>query len=154
MNESGRVDRGGGVPPPRDSRDVPGGSGESLGTLVGGIVEDLQNIVRGEVQLAKTELKEDAGALGKGAGMLVAGAVVGLVGFIFLMLGVTYLLNKSIQMWLAAGLVGVALLIIAAIVAMVGKNQMSAANLTPRQTIESVKEDQQWASRQIKSVKK
>jgi uncharacterized membrane protein len=106
------------------------------------------------VQLAKTELKEDAGKLGRGAGMLAAGALVGLVGFIFLMLALTYLLNKAMQMWLAAGLVGLALVVIAAIVAMVGKNQMSAANLKPQQTIDSVKEDQQWASRQIKSVKK
>jgi len=152
MNDSGRVNRAGG-PPPRDPRDA-APNGETLGTLVAGIVEDLQSIVRGEVQLAKTELKEDAGKLGRGAGMLAAGALVGLVGFIFLMLGVTYLLNKSMQMWIAAGLVGVVLLVIAAIVAMTGKNQMSAASLTPQQTIDSVKEDQQWASRQIKSVKK
>jgi uncharacterized membrane protein YqjE len=125
-----------------------------LGTIVSGIVEDLQNIVRGEVQLAKTELKEDAGKLGKGAGMLAAGALVGLVGFIFLMLALTYLLNKSMQMWLASGIVGLALVTIAAVVAMTGKNQMSAANLKPQQTIDSVKEDQEWASHQIKSVKK
>jgi len=153
MNDSGRVNRAGGVPPSRDPRNLPGGGDESLGSLVTGIVEDLQNIVRGEVQLAKTELKEDAGKLGKGAGMLVGGALVGLVGFIFLMLALTYLLNKAMQMWLAAGLVGLALVVIAAILVMVGRNQMSAANLKPQQTIDSVKEDQQWASRQIKSVK-
>jgi len=154
MNDSGRANRAGGVPPSRDPRNAPDSGGDSLGTLVSGIVEDLQNIVRGEVQLAKTELKEDVGKLGRGAGMLAGGAFVGLVGFIFLMLAVTYLLNKAMQMWLAAGLVGLALVIIAAIVAMVGKNQLSAANLKPQQTIDSMKEDQQWASRQIKSVKK
>ncbi len=127
---------------------------ESLGTIVTGIVEDLQGIVRGEVQLAKTELKEDASSLGKGAGMIAAGALVALVGFIFLMLGVTYLLNKSFQMWIAAGIVGLVLLLIGVIAAMVGKNTMSAANLKPQQTIDSLKEDQQWANQQIKSVKK
>jgi uncharacterized membrane protein YqjE len=153
MSDSGRVNRGPGRPPSTD-RGTTGNGGQSLGTIVSGIVEDLQNIVRGEVQLAKTELKEDAGKLGKGAGMLAAGALVGLVGFIFLMLALTYLLNKSMQMWLAAGIVGLALVIIAAVVAMTGKNQMSAANLKPQQTIDSVKEDQEWASHQIKSVKK
>lgn len=129
-------------------------SPESLGTIVTGIVEDLQGIVRGEVQLAKTELKEDASSLGKGAGMIAAGALVALVGFIFLMLGVTYLLNKSFQMWIAAGIVGLVLLLIGVIAAMAGKNTMSAANLKPQQTIDSLKEDQQWANQQIKSVKK
>jgi len=127
---------------------------ESLGTIVTGIVEDLQGIVRGEVQLAKTELKEDASSLGKGAGMIAAGALVALVGFIFLMLGVTYLLNKSFQMWIAAGIVGLVLLLIGVIAAMAGKKTMSAANLKPQKTIDSLKEDQQWANQQIKSVKK
>jgi len=127
---------------------------ESLGTLVTGIVADMQEVVRGEVQLAKAELQEDASALGKGAASIAAGALVALVGFIFLMLGVTYLLNKSMQMWIAAGLVGVVLLIIGGIAVMVGKNALSAANLKPDKTIESLKEDQEWASHQIKSVTK
>lgn len=131
-----------------------GDGGESLGTLVTGIVEDLQGIVRGEVQLAKTEIKEDVSGLGKGAALIAAGAFLGLVGFIFLMLGVTYLLNKSLELWLSALIVGLALLIIAAIAALIGKNQLSASSLKPDQTIESIKEDQQWANQQIKSVKK
>jgi len=147
---------------PRGDSSRPGGNDarasatgeQSLGTLVAGIVEDLQRIVRGEVQLAKTELKEDASAIGKGAGMLAGGALVGLVGFIFLMLAVTYLLNKSLEMWVSAGIVGLVLAVLAAALAMIGKNQLSGATLKPDQTIDSVKEDREWASRQIKSVKR
>lgn len=127
---------------------------EGLGALVTGIVEDLQGIVRGEVLLAKTELKEDASKLGKAAGSMVAGALIGLVGFIFLMLAVTYLLNKSLELWISAGIVAVALLLIAAILVMSGKKAMSAASLKPTETIDSLKEDQEWANRQIKSVKR
>lgn len=86
--------------------------------------------------------------------MIGAAVFLGLVGFIFLMWGVTYLLNKSLEMWLAAGIVGLALLIIGGIVGMVGKNQMQEANFVPEQTIESVKEDKEWASHQINSVKR
>lgn len=128
---------------------------ESLGDTVTGIVEDLQNIVRGEVQLAKTELKEDATTMGKAAGMMAAGAFVGLVGFIFLMLALAYLINEFLdEMWASAGIVALALLIIAGILAMVGKNKLSEANLKPEETIESVKEDKQWANQQVKSVKR
>jgi uncharacterized membrane protein YqjE len=130
------------------------GSQQGVGTLVSGVIEDLQALVRGEVQLAKTELKEDAKEIGSGAAMIAVGALVGLVGFIFLMLGVTYLLNKSIEMWFAAGIVGAVLVAIAAIVAMNGKGKLSAANLKPQQTIDSMKENKEWASHQIKSVKK
>ncbi len=94
---------------------IPGGAGagagnqqEGLGTLFAGILKDLQDLLRGEIQLAKTELREDVGAMGKGAGTLAAAALFGLTGFIFLMLGVTYLLNQWVQMWIAAGIVALA----------------------------------------------
>jgi len=127
---------------------------QSLGTLVTGIVEDLQNVVRGEITLAKTELKEEAAVAGRGAGMLAAGGIVGLVAFIFLMLGVTYLINRWLTMWQSAAIVGAVLLVVAIILLKVGQKKLSAASLTPTQTIDSLKEDQAWASQQIKSVGK
>jgi uncharacterized membrane protein YqjE len=140
---------------PQTSYDASGsGQQQSLGTLVTGIVEDLQNIVRGELALAKTELKDEAAGIGRGVGMMAAGAIVGLVAFIFLMLGVTYLINRWLTMWQSAALVGAALLIIALILLMSGRSKVSAANLTPTKTIDSLKEDQEWASQQIKSVGK
>jgi uncharacterized membrane protein YqjE len=147
--------RGGvGGNPIEDARETLSQGANSVGSMVGEIIGDLQDIVRGEVQLAKTELKEEAGQMGKGAGMAGAGVFVGLIGFIFLMLGVTYLLNKWMQMWIAAGIVGLALVIVAAILVMNGKKQIEEANLAPKKTIESVKEDKEWASRQMNSVKK
>jgi hypothetical protein len=50
--------------------------------------------------------------------------------------------------------VGLALLLIAGILVMSGKKAMSAASLKPTETMDSLKEDQEWANRQIKSVKK
>lgn len=129
-------------------------AGGSLGDTVTGIIQDIQNIVRGEVQLAKTEIKEDAGKLGKAIGMVGAAAFLALVGFIFLMLGVTYLLNKSLEMWISAGIVGLVLLIIGAILGVAGKNKIQEANMVPDKTIDSLKEDKEWASHQINSVKK
>lgn len=139
---------------PEHNESLLGGAAESLGATLSSIIENLQNIVRGEVQLAKTELKEEASTMGKGAGMIGAGVFFGLVGFIFLMLALTYLLNKALEMWISAGIVGLGLVVIAAILAMVGKNRLSEANLVPQKTIQSVKEDQEWASRQMKSVRK
>lgn len=127
---------------------------EGLGSLMSGIIEDLQGIVRGEVLLAKTEIKEDVSVLGKAAGALVAGGLVAFVGFIFLMLSVTYLLDKWLELWIAAGIVAIALLLIGGILVMSGKKAMSAASLKPTETLDSLKEDQEWANRQIKSVKK
>lgn len=151
MDNNRAVNRAPGV---RNDAAAHAGTGETLGDTVTGLIQDLQEIVRGEVQLAKTEIKEDASQMGKALGIIGAAVFLGLVGFIFLMWGVTYLLNKSLEMWLAAGIVGLALLIIGGIVGMVGKNQMQEANFVPEQTIESVKEDKEWASHQINSVKR
>ena len=130
------------------------GAPEGLGTLITGVIEDLQEIVRAEVRLAKTELKQDAAAVGRAVATLAAAALLGLTGFIFLMLALTYLLSRFLRDWIAAGIVALALLVIAGILAMAGKRQLSAANLTPEQTIETLKEDKEWASRQISSVKR
>lgn len=137
-----------------DEGDRPAGTAAGLGTIVGEIVADLQDVVRGEVQLAKTELKEDATSAGRGLAFIAGGAIVLVVGFSYLMLAVTYVLHKAMQLWIAAGIVGIVLLIIGALVAMAGKHTLSATNLAPQQTIDSLKEDQEWANRQIKSVKK
>ena len=130
------------------------GAPEGLGSLISGVVKDLQDLLRGEIQLAKTELKEDATSAGKGIGMIAAGAFVGLVGFIFLMLAATWLLDKWVQQWLAAGIVAVALLVVAAILAQSGRSTLRTASFKPEQTIETLKEDQQWAKQQINSVKR
>jgi len=129
-------------------------SPEGLGSIVSGIVKDLQEIVRGEVKLAKTEIREDVSAMGRGAASIAAGGIVAFVGFVFLMLSATFALSKWVEMWIAALIVAVALLLIGAILAMSGKKKLSASSLKPTESMESLKEDQAWASQQIKSVKK
>jgi VIT1/CCC1 family predicted Fe2+/Mn2+ transporter len=127
---------------------------EGIGGLVSGVVKDLQDLFRAEIQLAKTELKEDAVATGKAAGAMVAGALVGLIGFIFLMLAVTYALALALPMWLSALIVALALIAVAAVLALWGKKEIAATKLGPEQTIATLKEDQQWAKQQISSVRK
>lgn len=127
---------------------------ERVGSLLSGIVEDLQTIVRDEVQLAKSELQENISAAGKGIAAGAAGAIIAVVGFIFLMLALTFLINKWLELWISALIVGGALVIIGAIAALIAKQRLSAASMKPEETIESLKEDQQWANRQVKSVTK
>jgi uncharacterized membrane protein YqjE len=130
------------------------GSSESVGTLISGLIKDIQDLLRGEIQLAKTELKEDASAAGKGIGYLIAGGLIGLIALVFVALAASALLDKWMQTWIAVAIVAVALAVIAAILAMSGKSKLNASNLKPEQTIESLKEDKEWAQQQISSVKR
>jgi len=127
---------------------------EGIAPLLGDLLKDLQRMVRGEIALARAEVREDVSQAGKGAAAMAIAAIVGLTGFIFLMLAATYVLNLWVRMWIAAGIVAVVLLVIAGILAMSAKAKLSAANLKPEQTIESMKENQEWAKQQINSVTK
>jgi len=124
---------------------------EGFGSLLSGLLRDLQGMVRGEIALARAEVKEDVSTVGRGAAAMAVATVVGLTGFIFLMLGATYVLNLWMRMWIAAGIVGIVLLVIAAILASSAKSKLSATNLKPDQTISSMKETGQWAQQQMTS---
>ncbi|MDQ2682647.1 MAG: phage holin family protein [Chloroflexota bacterium] len=131
---------------------APGGNasgGEGIGAILSGLLRDLQDMVRGEVALARAEIKEDVGTATKGLASIAMAGVVALTGFIFLMLAVTYLLNIWMRMWIAAGIVGLVLLAIGGIAFASGKSKLSATNLKPDQTIDSVKENTQWAKQQM-----
>ena len=138
-------------PPPGDRL---ASEAQSIGGLVSGVIKDLQELVRAEIQLAKTEIKEDATAAGKAVGAMVAGGLVGLVGFIFLMLTLVYVLDIWLPLWVSALIVAAVLLVVAAVLALWGKNQLAATKLGPEQTIATLKEDQEWAKQQINSVKR
>ena len=140
----------GGSPSPGPST---GHENESVTELISGMVGDVQGLVRGEIQLARTELSESASGAAKGIGMLVAGAIVALIGFVFLMLALVEVLDDAMPRWAAALIVGGGLVIIAAILALVGKSQLSADKLKPTQTIDSLQEDKEWAQQQARSVK-
>jgi uncharacterized membrane protein YqjE len=137
-------------PPPRDQRVTESVNG--IGATLGGLLRDLQDMVRGEIALARAELREDASGISRGVMALGAAVFLGLTGFIFLMLGATYLLNIWMRMWIAAAIVGGVLLFVAAVAGISGKNRLRASNLKPDRTIASVKENTEWAKQQINSV--
>jgi uncharacterized membrane protein YqjE len=126
---------------------------EGLGALVNGVISDVQNIVRNEVRLAQVELKQEAGTLTGAAAMGVVAALAGLVGFILLMIGVSLLLAQWLDDWLAFVIGGVALFLIAGVLAMTAKSRVSAANLKPERTIDSLQQDKAWAQDQAQSLK-
>ena len=127
---------------------------EGIGTLFAGLLKDLQDLVRAEVQLAKTEIKEEATTAGRGIGFIVGVALIGLIGFVFLMLGLMFFLDRWLPLWVSALVVAALLVVVTAILVSSGRNQLSAANLVPEQTIATLKEDQEWAKQQMSSVKK
>jgi uncharacterized membrane protein YqjE len=140
--------------PPTATRPTSSGQDEAGGSSIAGllqeIVGDVQGIIRSEVRLAKAEVKEDATSMGKAAGMLVAGAVLGIYALGILLLCIIYALNGPLPDWVAALIVGLVVAAAAGILAKIGLDRVKSVNPAPDKTIDSVKEDIQWVKQQTR----
>jgi hypothetical protein len=122
----------------------------SMASLIGGIIQDAQRLVRQEVALARREMqveldkaKTASVALGIGAGLCMLGAV-------FLCLMVVFLLHEldALPIWVSFLIVGGVLAIGGAIGLFVGIQQVRTISLVPPETAETLQENVQWLQNQ------
>jgi membrane protein len=117
-------------------------SDESVGELVKRAASQTAELVRKEMQLGQLELKDKGRRAGKGVGLLGGAAVVALYGGGALVAAAVLGLAEAVDAWLAALIVGVVLLVIAAVVGLVGKKKTAdALPPKPEQTMASVHDD-------------
>jgi hypothetical protein len=116
----------------------------SLGELFGDLARETQQLVRAEVRLAKVELKESASRLGKGAGFIGAGAILGIGATLCLLAALVALLATFMPVWVASLIVAIVIGGVGFVLARKGMGLISQADLAPRETIETVREDVVW----------
>jgi xanthine/uracil permease len=122
----------------------------SLGDLFSDLSRETTTLVRQEVQLAKAELSQSATEAARGIGMLVAGGAVAYAGLLFVLLAIVFgLIEAGWDAWLSALVVGVVVVAIGAILVLRARESLKPANLAPRRTVETLKEDQEWVKEQI-----
>lgn len=107
---------------------------QSIGELFVDVSKDVSLLIRQEVELAKAELRESATKAGKGAGMLTGAAVTAHLGVIFLSLAVWWALGNAIGRGWAGLVVGVVYLIVAAVLASIGRKDLKAVQGLPKTT--------------------
>ncbi|MCK2212294.1 phage holin family protein [Actinomadura sp. ATCC 31491] len=117
----------------------------TLGQLVGEIGEDISKLFRQEVELAKAEIRQEAAKAGKAAGMLGGAGFAGYMAALLLTLAVMFGLGNVMDLGWAALIVAVIWAIAAGVLFVTGRNRMREVNPKPEQTIETLKEDAQWA---------
>jgi hypothetical protein len=106
------------------------------------LTDDLKRLVREEVGLLKAELQENLTKIATGAGLLGGAGVVGLFALHFLLLALMFgLYAAGLSLWLAALFMGIALAVVAGVMAMGGRKSVSSAHVAPERTIEQVKTD-------------
>ena len=119
----------------------------SLGTLVGNLTGDLSRLMRAELALAKAEAKEEAAAAGKGAGMLAGAGVGGHMVLVFASLALMFALGSFMPIGWGALIVAVLWAVVAAVLAGAGRKNLQRAAPPMQETVETLKEDAQWAKR-------
>ena len=119
----------------------------SLGELFSEMTSELATLFRQEIELAKTEAKDEAAKAGKARRMFVVAGVAALLALTFLSAGLAWLLDNVMGSALAFALVGVLWALVGA-VADHGRPQAAGAVGTLPETKRSIKEDVEWAKAQ------
>ena len=118
----------------------------STAELMKELSREVSQLVREEIALAKAEMTQKGKHAGIGAGMLSGSAVLGLAAVGGSMAFLVLVLDSWMPGWLAVLIVTIVYAAAAAILAFRGKERIRRATPpAPTQTIESVKEDVQWA---------
>jgi uncharacterized membrane protein YqjE len=134
--------------PPEELRERP------VSDLVKQLASQTSTLVRQELDLAKAEMTEKATIAGKGAGLIGGAAVVGLLAAGALTACLILVLSEAMDAWLAALIVAVVMGAVAAVLGLAGRNKVRQATpAVPEQTVETVKEDVEWAKTRTPSAR-
>jgi uncharacterized membrane protein YqjE len=126
-----------------------------FGELLKQLSEETTQLVHQEIELAKAELTHKTKQAGIGAALFGAAGAIGLLALAALTTCFILALDAAMPAWLAALIVAVVYGVVAAVLAMRGRAKVKqAVPPVPEQTIETVKEDVQWAKTQTPSAKR
>lgn len=131
----------------------------SLGELFSELASETSSLVRQEVALAQTELTQKATNVGKNVGSLAVGGAVGYMALWVILAAVVIGLTQFISWltgwqlitsaWIAATVVGLIVAGVGYVLVTKALDKLKNTDLTPRETVESLKEDAQWLKNQV-----
>jgi hypothetical protein len=121
-----------------------------MSSLLGGIANDLQTLVRQEIALAKSEMLREWDKAKTAAESIAAGAAVLAVGALLLCLCIVSVLHEAIPLpwWASFLIVGGVLTAAGAVLFFVGRARAAQVSVIPPQTAETLRENVQWIRNQ------
>ena len=117
----------------------------SIGDVLSDIVDDVQQIVRAEVRLARAEIGEQLGRARLAAIFLATAGVAALMAIGLVLLAGVFALASIWPSWAAALAVAAGTALLGGLLWMAGIRRIRALHVTPQKAIDSVKENIQWA---------
>ena len=117
----------------------------SLGELLSEMTSEVSQLFRAEIELAKTEAKEEAAKAARAGVMFGAGGFVGYLAVIMLSFAAAWGLATVIPDGLAFLIIGIVYAAAAVVLFLLGRTRMQEFNPVPQETVETLKEDMEWA---------
>jgi hypothetical protein len=117
----------------------------SIGDLLKQLSEETSTLVKQELALARAELEQQGKRAGVGAGMVGGAGVAGLLMLGALTTTLIGVLDTAMAFWLAALIATVLWAAVAGVLALQGKSKLQQATPPAPQTVDTIKEDVQWA---------
>ncbi len=121
----------------------------SLGELFSELAGETGTLIRQEVALAQVELTQKATKVGKNVGYLVVGGAVAYAALLALLTAAVIGLGTLIGYGFSALIVGIVVAVAAGILIMSAINALKNVDVTPHETVETIKEDAQWLKDQV-----
>jgi hypothetical protein len=128
---------------PSNSRSVP--------DIVSDLFSQLATLVRKETQLARAEISENMGAVGRGLGMIVGAAVLLIPALVILLQAAVAALTEGygLASYWSALIVGGVTLIVGIVLAWIGSSRLKAENFMPKRTVHQLQMDASVAKQQM-----
>ncbi len=128
-----------------DNEGRPDVAGQSVGSLVSDLTIDLSKLMRQEVELAKTEIRQEATKAGKAVGMFGGAGFAGAMVALFASMALMWAIGEVLPLGWAALIVTVLWAAIGAVLFLRGRQTLRQVRPVPEKTVQTVKEDIQWA---------
>lgn len=113
----------------------------SLGDIAGGLAGDVQDLVKGELALARAELDHKLHGLIAGAVSVAGGALVAFAGLVVFLEGGAAILARFIPAWASLLIIGAVIVIIGGLVSRAGLAKLSLKSITPDRTTANLSKD-------------
>jgi len=122
----------------------------SLSEILQDTIRNIQQIVRSEVHLAKSEVREEFAKAKASALLFAIGTLTASFAVLMLLFAAVYALALFIPVWTAAVIMGCLLAVVAALMVSAGRSRFKQIRPTPKRTLETIKENVEWAKQQAK----
>lgn len=124
--------------------------GRSIADVLKDIVGNVQQLIRAELRLARTEIREEVGKASRGITVIAIGGVTAVLGLGLFMLAAVYALALVVPSWAAALIVAVVAVLTAGVMIATGVQHLKQVTLPPPKTVATLQENLQWAKTQAK----